>query len=282
MMVLRERDPYSPVRYEYAVDSILYNGRSKFQEIQIVTNPFFGRMLVLDGVVQCTERDEYMYHEMLTHPAMHAHPNPRKVVVIGGGDGGIVREVLRHKSVEQVHLIEIDAEVIEVSRRFLPTISSALSDPRVVINPMDGAVFLEKIDFRPDVIIVDSTDIVGNAQPLFKPEFFANAKRCLTDNGLYVTHTESLHFHLPLLKQVHGNMARAFPLIRIYSAPIATYAGNWWAFLVATKGADPSKPVRHDEFETVYYGKEIHEKAFLPDKLSRRLVAGEMPMPPAR
>src|SRR5512134_2033943 len=152
-----EKDPYAPIQYTYEVSKILYSGKSKFQEIMVFENPFFGRILVLDGVVQITEKDELFYHEMLTHVVMNSHPDPRRVVVIGGGDGGTVREVLRHKSVEKVYFIEIDEEVINVSRKFFPSVASCVNDKRVDIKCMDGAEFVKSRKSDIDVVIVDST-----------------------------------------------------------------------------------------------------------------------------
>jgi len=276
MISFREQDPYSPIHYSYEVENVLFKHKSAFQEIMVITNPHFGRMLILDGVVQVTDRDEYMYHEMLTHPAMHAHPDPRTVVVVGGGDGGIVREVLKHKSVEKVYLVEIDAEVVEVCRRFFPYVAGGLDDPRVEIRPMDGAKFLADADFPADVVIVDSTDIVGHARSLFAQEFFKNVLRCLRDrNGIYVSHTESIHFHLPMARQVNEALKNVFPVLKVYSAPIATYAGNWWCFVIATRGIDPEKVSHWEEKDTVVYCPDMHAKAFLPERLTKKLFSSE-------
>src|SRR4030066_2443621 len=126
MIKFFEKAPYAPVEYSYDVEEILYRGKSKFQEIKVIRNPYFGKMLILDNVVQITERDEFFYHEMLAHVAMHAHPNPRKVIVIGGGDGGTVREVLKHKTVKKIYFIEIDKKVIDISRKFFPSVAGCV------------------------------------------------------------------------------------------------------------------------------------------------------------
>src|SRR4030043_971687 len=144
MIKFFEKAPYAPVEYLYDVEEILYKGKSKFQDIMVIRNPYFGKMLILDDVVQLTERDEFFYHEMLTHIVMHAHPSPKKVVVIGGGDGGVVREVRKHKTVDKVYFVEIDEEVISVSKRFFPDVASGIDDLRVEIKIMDGAEFIKK------------------------------------------------------------------------------------------------------------------------------------------
>src|SRR4030067_3233504 len=160
MIKFFEKAPYAPVEYSYDVEEILYKGKSKFQDIMVIRNPYFGKMLILDDVVQLTERDEFFYHEMLTHVVMHAHPDPRKVIVIGGGDGGVVREVLKHRSVEKIYFIEIDEDVINVSKKFFPSVACGMEDSRVEIKCMDGADFVKGRKSDIDIVIVDSTDIV--------------------------------------------------------------------------------------------------------------------------
>ncbi|NOZ01738.1 MAG: polyamine aminopropyltransferase [Deltaproteobacteria bacterium] len=269
---LFEKDPYAPIRYVYEIDQVLYRGKSAFQEFAVVTNPYFGRMLVLDGVVQFTERDEFYYHEMMAHVALHAMESPRTVVVIGGGDGGVIREVLKHPTVEKAYLVDIDTEVSRVSREFFPTVGSALSDPRLVDSPMDGAAFLDGFDGTADAVLVDSTDIVGHARSLFTPEFYESARRVLGDRGLFVTLSESLHFHLPMVREVQKTLKKAFKTADLYTAPLATYAGNWWCFAVGSNGADIRKPARKPVTPTRYYCAEVHQTCFLPRFLYDRVM----------
>lgn len=273
MIKFTEKAPYSPVEYLYDVEEILYKGKSKFQEIMVITNPYFGRMLILDDVVQITERDEFFYHEMLTHVVMYAQSNPKKVIVIGGGDGGVVREVLKHKSVEKVYFVEIDEDVINVSRKFFPTVSCGMDDPRVEIKIMDGADFIKKIKTPEiDAIIIDSTDIIGFARSLFTKEFFTSVKNCLTPEGMFVTHTESMHFHKDMVIELQEALKEVFPLVDLYSAPIATYPGNWWVFAVATNGASPREIKRNFDINTKYYSDEIHQQAFITKGLYEKLM----------
>ena len=273
MIKFTEKAPYAPVEYLYDVEEILYKKKSKFQEIVVIKNPYYGKMLILDDVVQITERDEFFYHEMLTHVVMHAHPDPRKVIVIGGGDGGVVREVLKHKTVEKVFFIEIDEEVINASKKFFPSVSSGIDDPRVEIKVMDGADFVAKRkDADIDAVIIDSTDIIGFARSLFTKDFFTSVKNCLTTEGLFVTHTESLHFHKDIVIEIQEALKEVFPVVDLYSAPIATYPGNWWAFAVATKGPSP-REVRHPyKVKTKYYSDEIHQQAFMPKGMYEKLM----------
>lgn len=267
-----ERDPYAPIKYTYQVDEVLYRGKSPYQEFAVLKNPYFGRILVLNGVVQFTERDEFYYHEMLSHVPLHAIQEPKTVIVIGGGDGGVVREVLKHPTIEKVYLVDIDPEVTHVAREYFPTVSCGLSDPRVVERPMDGAIFLKDYDGKADAILVDSTDIVGFAKSLFTPEFFGNARRILYDHGIFVTLSESVHFHLPIVRQVQTMLKEAFPVVDLYTAPIATYPGNWWCFAVGTKGANCRNMVRPKVNPTRYYCEEVHKTCFMPKYLYDKIM----------
>jgi len=273
MIKFTERAPYAPVEYLYDVDEILFKGKSKFQEIMVIRNPHYGRMLILDDVVQITERDEFFYHEMLTHVVMHANPSPKKVIVIGGGDGGVVREVLKHGSVEKVFFVEIDEEVINISKRFFPTVSCGIDDPRVEIKIMDGADFVAKRKSSDiDAVIIDSTDIIGFARSLFTTDFFNAVKNCLTENGMFVTHTESPHFHKDMVVEIQEVLKKVFPLVDLYTAPLATYPGNWWAFAVASKGPSPREMRHAFDIKTRYYSDEIHQQSFVPKGFYEKLM----------
>jgi len=273
MIKFFERAPYAPVEYTYDVEETLYKGKSKYQEILVIRNPYFGKMLILDGVVQLTERDEFFYHEMLTHIAMHAHPHPKKVVVVGGGDGGAVREVLKHRSIEKVYFVEIDEEVINVSKRFFPTVSCSIEDPRVEIKIMDGAEFIiRKKPSNIDIVIVDSTDIIGFARSLYTEEFFLSIRDCLTEEGMFVSHSESLHFHMDMVIEVQETLKKVFPVVDLYTTPIATYPGNWWTFSCASKKYRFREVKRRHEIETKYYDEEIHLQSFLPNSLYEKLL----------
>jgi spermidine synthase len=271
-----EKDPYAPIQYSYEVSRILYSGKSRFQEIMVFENPFFGRVLVLDGVVQITERDEFFYHEMLVHVVMHSHPDPKRVVVIGGGDGGTVREVLKHKSVEKVYFVEIDEDVINVSKKFFPSVASGMKDKRVQIKCMDGAEFVKGRKADIDLVIVDSTDIVGFAKSLFTRKFFRSVQGCLTPDGMFVSLSESLHFHKEIVVQVQETMRSVFPVVDLYAAPIATYAGNWWTFSVGSMGLNPREIRRKARINAKYYSPEIHRCAFLPESMYRKLLSKKL------
>lgn len=276
MLKFFERDPYAPIQYVYDVDRVLHRSTSRFQEILVVENPHFGRMLILDGVVQITERDEFFYHEMLVHVVMHAHPNPVSVAVIGGGDGGAVREVLKHETVKKVFFIEIDREVIDVSRAYFPSVASGVDDSRVEIRCMDGAEFVKGRSGDIDVVIVDSTDIIGFAKSLFSVEFFKAVKECLGDDGMFVTLSESLHFHREMVVEVQEALRLIFPTVDLYTASLSTYAGNWWTFSTASKTLSPREIRRDVRVKTRFYSEEIHRQAFLPPQLYRQLMEGTL------
>lgn len=269
---LFERDPYAPIQYVYEIDEVLCKGNSGLQEYSVVTNPFFGSMLILDGVVQLTERDEYVYHEMGVHVPLHALDAPKRVIIIGGGDGGMIREVVKHPSVEKAWLVDIDPEVTRLSRQYFPSVASGLDDPRVETLFMDGAKFLHEFDGTADTVIVDSTDIMGVALPLFTDEFLKDVNRVIGDTGIYVTLSESLHFHFGMVREIQKKIRRFFKVADIYTAPIATYAGNWWSYSVGTNGPQVRNPVRPAIIPTRLYCPEFHKGAFLPNFLYDRLM----------
>jgi len=276
MIRFTEDCPFVAIEYSYEVDKVLYKKKSKFQDIMVFENPYFGNVMTLDGVVQVTERDEFFYHEMLTHPVMHAHPDPRTVVVVGGGDGGTVREVLKHKSVEKCYFIEIDPDVIAVSKEFFPTISSAIDDKRVEIRNMDGAEFIKSRKGDIDAVIVDSTDPIGFARTLFGDIFFKAITEALSPEGMFVTHSDSLLLHSDIVHEVQQSMRKFFPVVDLYMGPTATYPGNWWAYNVGSMKLSPREMRRPFESETKFYSDEMHERSFLPEKFYQRVVDGKL------
>ena len=267
-----ERDPYAPIRHCYTVHKVLYHTKSPYQEILVFENPFFGKVLVLDGVVQLTEKDEFIYHEMLAHVPLMAHPNPKKVLIIGGGDGGTLREVLKHSSVEEAVLVDIDKEVIETSKRFFPNLSKAFDDPRAIVVNEDGFKYLQDYENEFDVIIVDSTDPVGYAYALTTEEFFKMVFRALKEDGIYVGQSESIHYHLDIVRKFQNNLRAVFPIVDLYTAVIPTYAGYWWTFSIASKKYNVREPKREKNFETRYYSEGVHKSSFLSEELYKKLI----------
>jgi spermidine synthase (EC 2.5.1.16) len=269
-----ERDPYAPIRHCYGISKILYEGKSKYQEIQVVESHYFGKMLILDGVVQFTEKNEFFYHEMLTHPVMFAHKNPQNVLIIGGGDGGILREVLKHKSVKKAVLVDIDKDVVEVSKKFFPTVACSMDDPRAIILNEDGFKYIQDYKNEFDVIIVDSTDPVGFAHVLTTEEFFKYVFEALKEDGIYVGQSESLHYHLDIVVRFQKALKKNFPIVDLYTTVIPVYAGYWWSFSVGSKVYNPREISREIDVETRFYSDEIHKSAFLPPNFYQKILNG--------
>ncbi|MHC1682346.1 MAG: polyamine aminopropyltransferase [Clostridiaceae bacterium] len=252
----------------YKIKETLVKRKSEFQDLAILDTYEFGRMLVLDGIVQTTVRDEFVYHEMISHIALNTHKEPKKVLVVGGGDGGVIREVLKHPSVEKAVLCEIDGVVVEECKKFLPEISCALDDPRCEVFIGDGIKFVHEHRNEFDVIIVDSTDPFGAAEGLFGGSFYKEIYQCLTEDGIFVAQTET-PFYLPeVVKEVYNDAKSVFPVTKLYLGDIPTYPGVQWTFTLGSKKYDPeevdlsSKP----DFETKYYTKKLHKAAFVLPK----------------
>lgn len=250
------------------VDSILYDGASAFQHIQVATNPVFGRMLILDNAVQTTEADEFIYHEMLAHPALVTHRTPRRVLIVGGGDGGTLEEVLKHP-VEHVTMVEIDRDVIEVSRSFLPSIcGSAFDDRRVRLLIEDGITFVLDAAEKFDVILVDSTDPKGPGVALFSDAFYAACGRALTDEGVLVAQSGSYVFQRDLTQLVQSRLRSVFDVVTTFWAPIPAYPGVLWSFTAGSRGNDPAAlsaervTQRLSSIRTRFYTPSMHRVAF--------------------
>ena len=275
--VFREQDPFAPLQYSYPDARELHREESPYQRIQVLQHPFFGRMLALDGVVQLTERDEFFYHEMLVHVPMAVHPSPRRVLIVGGGDGGSLREALKHREVESATLVELDPQVIEVAKRFFPTLARGYSDPRAEVIAMDGAELLRQRRNEFDVIIVDAPDPVGHARTLFAADTFEAAAAALTPEGVFAAQTESLHFHRDFVRETQLLLESVFPVVDLYTQALATYAGNWWTFSIATKGLAPRRPRGMARVRTRYYSTDVHRRGFLPRRLRQRLLRGQLP-----
>lgn len=264
----------------FRVSNVLHREQSQYQDIAILDTPTFGRMLVLDGIVQTTVQDEFFYHEMIAHVPLFSHPNPRRVLVIGGGDGGTVREVLKHESVEHVDLVEIDGRVIELCKEYLPELSHALDDPRVAIKVTDGLEYVKSVRGEYDVVIVDSSDPLGPAVGLFREDFYRDVVGVLKDDGLMVAQTESPWLTPDVVRDVVQAIGNAFDShAYLYLTSVPIYSLGVWSFTLGTKGIDPRRPrLALDEmppFETKYYTPEIHAAAFALPRFTRELLGLE-------
>lgn len=277
MAIWFEENHTDGYRVHWRIRETLWQEKTPYQELQIIDTVDFGKALVLDGAVQTTERDEFIYHEMISHVALNAHPQPRQVLIIGGGDGGTMREVLRHPEVQRVDMVEIDRRVVEVCKEFLPTIASAFDDPRSHLFFEDGVSFVKEARERYDIILVDSSDPTGPAVELYGTEFYRNCRAILNREGMMAAHAESPTFFRPYFKKVWDNMKATFPISNIYLTVVPTYVSGFWAFAIGAKSIDPrtgrgDKP-RLDGLK--YYTEDVHQAAFMLPPFVRSILDEE-------
>lgn len=246
-------------------EKTLHTEKTEFQEMAVIETKPFGRMLVLDGTVQTTMGDEFVYHEMITHVALMSHPNPKTALVIGGGDGGAIREILKHPTIEKAVLVEIDGRVIEVSKQYFPALSGSLQDARVEVCVEDGIAYVERNKSTFDVIMVDSTDPVGPAVGLFQKDFYQMIQEALTDEGIFVAQTESPFLHKTLMRDVYHSVESIFPITKVFLCSIPTYPSGSWSFTLGSKTIDPERVDLSDKpsIQTRYYTKELHRACFV-------------------
>ncbi|GAC91077.1 spermidine synthase [Anoxybacillus flavithermus NBRC 109594] len=252
----------------------LHTEQTEFQKLDMVETEEFGNMLILDGMVMTTQKDEFVYHEMVAHVPLFTHPNPENVLVVGGGDGGVIREVLKHPSVKKATLVEIDGKVIEYSKKYLPEIAGQLDDPRVEVKVDDGFMHIAQSENEYDVIMVDSTEPVGPAVNLFTKGFYAGIAKALKEDGIFVAQTDNPWFKADLIRTVQRDVREIFPITRLYIANIPTYPSGMWTFTLGSKKYDPLE-VSDDRFhdiETKYYTKQLHKACFVLPKFVEDLV----------
>ena len=264
-----------------SIEEVLHEGRTKFQDVTIFRNKVFGKVMALDGVVQLTERDNHIYHEMIAHVPMLAHGSPGLVLIVGGGDGGTLLEVLKH-SVAQVFMVELDREVIDLARTHLPEVSAgAFEDPRATVLVEDGVRFLMDTKLSFDVIIIDSTDPMGPGAPLFSAGFYELCQQHLRPGGIIAVQSGAPFFQPRELDRVCERLSRSFPAARLYLAPVPTYAGGMLALVAAGPSRDavrPSCKVLRERYPSIlggtrYYTSEVHRAAFtLPPCFAPRPV----------
>jgi spermidine synthase len=266
------------VRTGFRMKRRLFKGKSPFQAVEVVETAGHGRLLLIDGMTMVSERDEFVYHEMIAHVPLFVHPRPRRVLVIGGGDGGSVREVLRHRGVERCVLAEIDPLVVEASRRFIPKTAAALSDRRCEVRIGDGVRFVRETEERFDVVIVDSTEPFGPAKELFGPKFYKDVRRVLTKDGIVVSQAGSPFYEIGTIKNLSRILRPVFPVVAPYLFTNLTYPGGLWAFTFASKGLRPvadfkAARARSARLPLSWYNAEIHAAAFALPEFVRKAVA---------
>ncbi len=257
------------VQISIRVDKQLYSGKSEFQRIDVFESPEFGRFLTLDGYMMLTEKDEFIYHEMITHVPMAVHPNVKKVLVIGAGDGGVVRELVRYPDLDVIDMVEIDPLVVEVCKKFLPQTACRFDDPRVTIYYEDGLRYVRFKENEYDLIIVDSTDPFGPGEGLFTKEFYGNCYKALKDDGILINQHESPFYpeDAAACQRAHKNIVETFPIAKVYQAHIPTYPSGHWLFGFASKKYHPLKDLNETRWNMRalscrYYTTTLHKGAF--------------------
>jgi spermidine synthase len=261
---------YAGYAQTLGIRDILFESKTGHQHLLIFLSESFGRVLALDGVVQTTERDEFIYHEMLAHVPLFSHPAPRDVLIIGGGDGGLLRETLKHPDVERVVQVEIDRAVIDLCAEYLPNHSQgAFADARADIVIGDGVDFVCGTERRFDVVISDCTDPVGPGEVLFSSRFYAGVRRCLKADGIFAAQNGSPFLQPDEVTTTHRRLAPYFPECRFFSAAVPTYVGGimTFAWAAAAAGALPAPAALRERFErsgirTRYYTPELHSASF--------------------
>ncbi|HDP81461.1 MAG TPA: polyamine aminopropyltransferase [Spirochaetes bacterium] len=250
---------------------------SPFQRIEIYETRAFGKMLVLDGVIMCTEWDEHAYHEMISHVPMCVHPGPENVLVIGGGDGGTIREVLKHRGVKRVDLCEIDGDVVRLSVKHLPTMACAFDDKRVKVYNEDGAKFIKERKGVYDIIIVDSSDPIGPAEVLFSEDFYVAMKDALRENGIATTQSESFYYHGDIVERLTGFAKKHYAVSGYYYTVVPTYPSGIIGFTFCSKGPRPlddldEKKAAELSGSCKYYNTAVHRGSFaLPNFIKNRV-----------
>ncbi|OWB68104.1 hypothetical protein B5S30_g3476 [[Candida] boidinii] len=252
------------------VKEILLVEKSKYQDILVFESTDYGNVLVLDGVIQATERDEFAYQEMIAHLGLFNHASPKKVLVIGGGDGGVLREIVKHDCVEEAILCDIDEGVINAAKKYIPSMAKSFDHPKVKVHIGDGFKFLDDYKNTFDVIITDSSDPEGPAESLFQKPYFKLLHDALTENGVMTTQGENIWLHMKIIKDVKKSCSEIFPVVDYAYCTIPTYPSGQIGFMVCTKNdkIDLRNPVRsfsnEDEKKLFkYYNKEIHKASFV-------------------
>lgn len=257
------------VKFSVRIEKQLYSGKSDFQRIDVYDTKEFGKFFTLDGYIMITEKDEFIYHDMIVHVPMATNPNIENVLVIGAGDGGTVRELVRYDSVKKIDMVEIDKLVVDVCKEYFPNSTSGLDDLRVNLYFEDGLKFISDKVNEYDLIIVDSTDPIGPGEGLFTREFYGNCYKALKKDGILVNQHESPFYpeYARQMQRAHKRIREFFPISKVYQVHIPTYASGHWLFGFASKTYDPVDDVDCDKWNalgltTNYYNTDIHKGAF--------------------
>lgn len=266
-------------KFSIQVKNHLYSEKSPFQQIDFFDSYEFGKFFTLDGIMMANEKDEFIYHEMITHVPMAANPLIKKVLVIGGGDGGTVRELTKYSSIDEIHMVEIDEMVVRACQKYLPLTAEKLEDKRVKLYFEDGLAYIKNTSNKYDLILVDSTDPIGPGEGLFSKEFYENCFNSLNDNGILINQHESPYypFNVKEMKRAHNKIKDIFPISKVYQFHMPTYPSGHWLFGFASKGVDPlaleSAKWNSLGIVTKYYNTDIHSASFaLPNYVKDLLI----------
>ncbi len=272
-----EEYPTAGAAFSMNISRILYSGKSAFQKIDVFESTNFGRVLLIDDMVMLTEKDEFVYHEMISHVPLYVSPKPGSVLIIGGGDGGTLREVLKHPEVDHVDLVDIDKIVSEVALEFFPQLAKQLLSEKVTCRYEDGLAYVKNTDKKYDVIIIDSTDPISVGEGLFSKEFYGNCLNILNADGILVNQAESPMFTPRWVSNISRKLGGVFPHVDFYQAHIPTYPSGHWLFGFASKKYHPLKDFREDKYhqhnlQLKYYNSDLHFAAFALPNYVRELI----------
>ncbi|SCG81769.1 spermidine synthase [Proteiniborus sp. DW1] len=269
------------VKFSMKVKEHLFSTKSKFQKIDVIDTYEFGRVLVIDGYLMVTEKDEFIYHDMITHVAMAVNPDIKNVLVIGGGDGGVVRELTRYSSIEKIDMVEIDGEVVHAAKKYLDFTSNKLDDERVTLYIEDGIKFVKDKKALYDLIIVDSTDPIGPGEGLFTTKFYKDCYRILTDKGILINQNESPYYADTAEQMIKATkkLRKVFPIVEVFQCHLPTYASGHWILGFSSKKFHPTRDFNGERWrqiglDTKYYNTNIHLGSFaLPTYVNKMLEA---------
>lgn len=270
------------VRLSIKVTKHLFSKKSEFQQIDIFDSVEFGRFLTIDGLMMLTEKDEFIYHESIVHTPMAVHPNPKSILVVGAGDGGVIRELTKYDDNSKIDLVEIDELVIKTCKKYLPQTASKFDDPRVSIYIQDGLKYVRSKENEYDLIIVDSTDPIGPGEGLFTREFYGSCYNALKEDGIMVNQHESPFYkeHILAMQKSHKKIRETFPIAKVYQAHIPTYPSGYWLFGFASKKHHPIDDLKdnwkNNKINTNYYNLGLHIGSFaLPNYVKELLLQNE-------
>ena len=267
------------VRLSIKVEKQLFSGHSDEQQIDVLETKEFGRILVVDGDIMFTQKDEFIYHELLTHVPMAVNPDIKEVLVIGGGDGGVVRELIKYDSIEIIDVVEIDPLLVEVCNEYIPEMACSLKDPRVHMYHEDGVRFIRSLDDEYDLIIIDSPNPYGAGEGLFTREFYGLCFKALHEDGIMINQHESPFYmdEAYMVQRMHKRIVQSFPIVKVYQGFIPSYPSGHWLFGFASKKYHPINDIQDVKWnmlslDTKYYATRLHKGIFaLPVYVERLL-----------